>query len=340
MIGMLAAYSFYGDWNKYWQFMVAIAGIAALLIHILFYMFAHALSIKELEVYSKSEILQILATIAMAGFLVFIVNGVQEYLFSSGMVYGEIKCQGNKVKVGTKQDLIIKDMFDVVRCRLQEKALDVAAVQDKVTQGTANIFNYLNLAFSIFGVTVFRGDWDGATYKQVEQIRLTNQLATSMLVSMNAQLFLANYIKSNMLTIFLPVGILLRSFHFTRGAGAFMISLAIGLYFIFPTLFVLLDPGFVKLELPKDLGMKTSAAATPCYPTMAAAVAIITNTPVTSPVVALASGNIKDQLSESYVSLIIHPLVALFLTLAFVRYLMTLLGGDTYELMRMFTKVI
>jgi hypothetical protein len=47
-----------------------------------------------------------------------------------------------------------------------------------------------------------------------------------------------------------------------------------------------------------------------------------------------------NDLSKSYVSLILHPLVSLFLTLVFVRYMMTILGGDTYELTKMVSKMI
>jgi hypothetical protein len=48
----------------------------------------------------------------------------------------------------------------------------------------------------------------------------------------------------------------------------------------------------------------------------------------------------REELSKSYVSMILHPLVALFLTLVFVRYMMSVLGGDAAELTKMVSKVI
>ena len=55
---------------------------------------------------------------------------------------------------------------------------------------------------------------------------------------------------------------------------------------------------------------------------------------------AVAMQSISNNLSKSYISLILHPLIALFLTMIFVRYIMTVMGGDTYELTRMITKVV
>jgi len=341
---LLAAYSFYGEkganWTDYWQALAVLASITAVIIHILFLMFARSLNVRELEVYSKSEILQAFATVVLAVFLITIVEGIQTYIVQSGTVYGEVKCQ-DSMKTSTEEKKLVQSMFNIIRCRTQEKASAIAEVQERVVNDNDLNFNRLNLMMSIFGMTFFRGDWVGDWYKQAEQARITNNLATSMLISLNAQNFLATYLQNTMLHFFLTVGVLLRAFHFTRGVGAFMISLAIGMYFIFPMMFILLDPGFVKLDLPKATGIKTSSAATMCYPTMSAAVAMVTNTPAASgTAAAVSAGNIRDQLATSYVSLIVHPLVALFLTLVFVRYLMTLLGGDTYELSRMVMKVI
>lgn len=348
----LLLYSFYGtkgaEWLG-WQGIAAIASIGAILVHLSLMMFGRSFSIRELEVYSKSEILQALATVVMVIALVSLVDGVQGYVTSSGMLYGKVNCKGlsSDLKQFTGTTTIgggkepFKDVLDYVRCKIQEKSVQVAKVQDRSMEDAWAAYFQLNMAFSVFGITVFKGDWVTDWYQDAEKMRITNDLATRLLIALNAQSFLVQYIKNNMLHFFLPVGLLLRSFHFTRGAGALMISLGIGLYFIFPVIYLLTDPGFVKLELPKKKGMTTSMAKTACYPSMSAAVAIITTTPAASTVASVVSSkSLSDQLSESYVSLMVHPLVSLFLSLAFIRYMMVLLGGDTYDMMKMFTKVI
>jgi hypothetical protein len=177
-------------------------------------------------------------------------------------------------------------------------------------------------------------------YKSTETKRITNNMATVLLIALNAQSAILEYLRINMLHVFLPVGILLRCFHFTRGAGALMMSLGIGMYFIFPVFFVLLDPGFIASPPPEPMAM--SGQQIYCYATMGNTVSLlnsIQNAGLGSTGGLTVAMDAND-LSKSYVSLILHPLVSLFLTLVFVRYMMTILGGDTYELTKMVSKMI
>lgn len=143
-----------------------------------------------------------------------------------------------------------------------------------------------------------------------------------------------------MLDVFLPVGLLLRCFYLTRGAGALMISIGIGMYFIFPVFFVLLDPGFTPSPPPKAVVLPAQQAY--CYATMGNTVSLLNSiqSSGTGTTSTLGVEMDRNDLTESYISLIVHPLVALFLTMVFIRYMMTVLGGDPYELTKMVGKVI
>ncbi|MBI5046616.1 hypothetical protein HZC07_02695 [Candidatus Micrarchaeota archaeon] len=208
------------------------------------------------------------------------------------------------------------------------------------SQGVKDEFNSLNTAYSIFGITIYKGDWVSGLFRSTEMTRIVNNLSTVLIIGLNAQSVLLEYLRMNMLNVFLPFGILLRSFYFTRGPGALMIALAIGMYFIFPIFFVLLDPGFTptaQLNLPPVVNSPPY-----CYPTMSNTVSVLTT---------LENGGfgssaglnfaaIREDLAKQYFNLIIHPLVALSLTLVFIRYLESILGGDAYELTKMVGKVI
>jgi hypothetical protein len=143
-----------------------------------------------------------------------------------------------------------------------------------------------------------------------------------------------------MLHVFIPVGILLRSFYFTRGPGALFIAIGIGMYFMFPVFYVLLDPGFTPR--PPSPPAAPPAGAPFCYATMTNAVSVITT--LESSGLGSTSGlglaSLRNELSKSYITLLLHPLVAFFLTMVFVKYMMSVLGGDTYELTKMVTKVV
>jgi hypothetical protein len=236
----------------------------------------------------------------------------------------------------------MNEAYNAIRCRIQTRAVEVAAIQDALIndQRSRDDYNALNMAWSVFGITVYKGDWSPSLYQATETKRITNNLATVLLIALNAQSALLEYLKINMLHVFLPIGILLRCFHFTRGVGALMISLGIGMYFIFPVFFVLLDPGFVASPPPDVVAMNTQP--TYCYATMSSSVSLLTSVQAAGlgSTAGLGVELNRDDLAKSYISLILHPLVALFLTLIFIRYLMTILGGDPYELTKMVGKVI
>jgi hypothetical protein len=343
MMPILSVMNFMGETWSNWIPMSILAVMIALIIHAALLMFARAFSIQELEKYAQSEILQAVATAVMAISLVGLIGFAAS--FSTSVVSGHVLCDGESINIGEYKEgdptKTFEGPLDVVRCRLQQKAAAIAEVQDRLTTGayTWSKFFLQNVMLSALGVTFFRGDWIGALFEETETIRITNNLATVLLVGINTISFLVLYIKSSMLSFFIPAGILLRSFHFTRGAGAFFIALGVGLYFIFPVLFVLLDPGFVQVDIPSQIG-GAIIQENLCYPTMSAAVTVMETNTQAATGAPIAAGRLRDQLAQAYVGLILHPMVAFFLTLAFIRYMMVILGGDTYALMRMVSKVI
>lgn len=57
--------------------------------------------------------------------------------------------------------------------------------------------------------------------------------------SLISQYFFLDVIKQLAFSLFLPAGIILKAFPFMRDAGAFLISLALGFYFVFPLFYVM-----------------------------------------------------------------------------------------------------
>jgi hypothetical protein len=250
---ILSISSFLGANGAAWAGTYLPLSILAIFVTIIFHgilvMFGRAFNIKELESFAISEIMQAAATAFMAIFLIVMVTSAME--IAKGYIHGSLNCGGQEMKIGINTHLdsnptLIDEAYNAIRCTLQVRARTVAAIQADM-YGSAESwaeFNALNVGLSIFGITFFKGEWIGSLYKTTETKRLTNNLATVMLIGLNAQSALMLYLKANMLHIFLPVGILLRSFYFTRGPGALFMALGIGMYFLFPIFYLLLDPGF------------------------------------------------------------------------------------------------
>ncbi len=337
---LLSVYSFFGEHGATWLATWLPLTILAVVITIIFYngflMIARAFGLRDLEAEAKSELLQAAATALIAVFLIVLVEGAMG--FASSLISGQMACAEGPATISS-----LDDALDSIRiCRIQLRAQQIAAVQDNLCTGggTWALFNFLNMDLSFFGITVLKGNWIPSIYEDVESRRIINNLATTMLISLNAQSYLMHYIKINMLNIFLPLGVIFRSFKFTRGVGALFMGLAIGLYFIFPVVFVLLDPGFVATALPES---PPPSPRQYCYPTMGFATTIFESVEQSGSATGfteLSLGSLANELSRTYVSLIIHPLVSLFVTLVFIRYIVTVLGGDTTALVRMVAKVI
>lgn len=343
---LLSVQSFWGDAGAAWMDnflpLTLLAVMTAFIIYNAVLIFARAFAIKELERFAMAEMLQSAATAFIAIFLVAMVYSAMS--FAETLIAGEMRCGDENLHiVGRGDQSALDSALDAIRCNIQNKASQVASIQSSVIWDSIPLFYCRDMALSVFGLTFWRGDWDIGSancFAGSERARITNNLATIMLIALNAQSYLLLYIKQNMLNVFLPVGVLLRSFKFTRGAGAFFISLAIGLYFVFPVLFVILDPGFIPVELPPVSA--TMLASKYCYPTMSVALSVLSfaEQGQASGASILNIGGISDALASHYVALLLHPLISFFLTLVVVRYMMTILGGDTYALTRMVMKVV
>lgn len=329
-------------WLNSWFPLSVAAVFVSLVIHTAFLMIARAFSIKEFENYAMSEMLQAVAGAVMIGSLIVMVNSSLDIAHS--FIAGDLVCHGTPMHIGSTNDSTMDEALDAIRCRLQEKASAVAKIQSDVSTGfdTWMDFNLMNLQASILGITFLKGDWIGSLYKETETKRITNNLATVILIGLNAQSALILYIKNNALNMFIPLGVLLRSFYFTRGAGALFLSLGVGMYFIFPLFYVLLDPNFIPAP-PAAADQGQAEIAQPyCYATMSSTVSVIQTLQAggMGTTKALAQESIRDELSKAYIELMLHPLVAFFLTMVFVRYMMTVLGSDAFEVVRMVSKVV
>ena len=338
---LLTAYSFYQNWGG-WTTIAVIAAITSIIINAILLMFGRGFSIKDLEKFAESEILQAGATALMAISLIWLVSQAQSYVYSSQLVRGTYNCFGEVRQLGQEEGEGFNDALDAARCSIQQKAQAIASIQERAISGNdvRGLFYAYNIQIGIIGITIYKGDYVTTLYKTLENWRFINNFATTLLVGLNSVSFLMLYVKRNMLTLFLPLGILLRGFYFTRGPGAFLMSLAIGMYFIFPILYVILDPAFIPTPVPPS-ALNPPAGSNLCYPTFTSASVMLST--VQQHVLSggtVTSQSASEDLRKVYTTLLLHPLIALFLTLAFVRYLMTVLGGDTYELTKLVTKVI
>ncbi len=322
-----------------WYVICILAAFAAILLHGIILSISKGFSLKRLEATSKAEILQGLATVFFIIIIVSSVTMTEEFMIKYFLGEGsQISCGGESYTTDS-----IKTTFDIVKCRFQENAERVANVQLHIKKYAdeccLNKFVSKSTMIYVFGVQVYSGSWTDLYYKETEHYRIMNNFSTSILISVNILLLILKYLSENMLTIFLPVGLFLRSFSPTRGIGAFFIATAIGFYFIFPTLFVFLDPGFVTIPPLPDPTPVTDDQRL-CYPTFAGTASQIQASAVSSSVDMSNIRAAAKEIAKFNVYLTVHPFVVFSITLIFVRYMIYILGGEAYSIMRYVAKVI
>ncbi|MDO8554449.1 MAG: hypothetical protein Q7S22_06590 [Candidatus Micrarchaeota archaeon] len=334
-----------GQADYTWLVWCMIATFTVIIINAILLSIGHAFNMRELEAYSKSEMLQAGATVLIVVFLVLIVNGASvfaaQYFFGCSLT-GDVLTCSNPVACG--DTTLIPDStvvpLEVLKCDMIDKAYLFDQINRQALNDAQGLMVLMSQYISILGIPIFQGGYVTSWFKQVESYRLVINLTVNLLIASNALVVVINYIKQNMLTFFLPLGLVLRAFQFTRGIGAFFIAIAIGFYFIFPIVFMISDPGFAKPSLPNTLNVAITNIA--CYPSFSGIAHNnffdANNFSGSSTILSLQT--LTSDLSLIYLSFILRPFIAFAITLIFVRYMMYMLGGEAQDLMRFVAKVV
>ncbi|MBI5158570.1 hypothetical protein HY992_00440 [Candidatus Micrarchaeota archaeon] len=192
--------------------------------------FAFALNFRELFAWGKNELFQVLATAIIIGAAFAVVNAsdILSGLMLSGITHS-----------------VLNDSEHPTAFSVAEGYLDVSR---NLLLGEYLFFSRLNMGF---------GQWASMTlslmpsrvgfrFQPAVVLRpimdangmLLNALGIG-LAGLYGQMALIGFIKEKMLALFLPIGIVLRSFPFTRSRGSAMIAIALGFYIVFPLTYYL-----------------------------------------------------------------------------------------------------
>lgn len=320
------------EWESSWLPVVLLASFAAIIFNAIIISLAKGFGFTELERYSTGEFLQVLATLFLAifllSFLTIAFNAISDMFGAS-----YVACGGEQITISESGPL------EAVRCRIENRAEEMAELYEEVyeTAEESGVFQLLSTYLSILGLPVFQGSWVTSWYEQAESFRILGNIATQLLISLNAQIVAVRYIEENMLGVILPLGIFFRAIPFTRTIGSFFISLSLASYFVFPVVFVLLDPGLVEVSTVSGISNEFEY----CYPTFSGTATIISSTTTaSSTALSINIENAASELSKFYFIVILHPLISLGLTIMFIKYLMDVFSAEAYELMRMLGKVV
>jgi len=297
------------------------------------YAVATAFNFAGLKRYSVSEFMQLAATAIMVIFLVSMIDGGQQ-LFIHTFGSGTITC-------GDRQ---VADPLDAAMCRAGERLeyfnSMFYSIKDSDELYEKELEYYSSL--SMIGIMFWQGNWNADTHKYVETAHAIEYKIVSLLISLNSQMFVLKYISENMLAFFLPLGIVLRTLHFTRGIGAFSIALAISFYFIYPGILFLLDQSHVTAppsSIPPSTMNRENLCNIPVFTGFSlGSVAVSGQGTRAAAALSISSGNLASFISQTFVRLLYENMVAFAIAVTFMRYGATLLGGESGIFLQMMAR--
>ncbi len=309
------------------------------------YTLGKSLSLENVKRWALSEMLQVGASAILIVLLIQIVNYAS--FFTIAVLIGQgttVECGEQDVQFsvllsegGSGSQTITGNPISFAKCRVQEKITRLDNMYQKIFDDNKGVEAAAAYCWSLSGVQVYCGDW--YLHGEVENAHLLTTKITPLLMNLHGQYTILDYIDKNMLTIFLPLGILLRVFPLTRGAGGLLIATSIGFYFILPGFFILTDPSYARPSNDVQAVSQTKVFNA-CYPGFSGSSVLLTE--VTRNLAA-TQGNLSlfsSKLANLTVGIMFYPFIALAITLVFVRSTAPIFGGDLGELTSMISKVL
>ncbi len=188
-----------------------------------------------------------------------------------------------------------------------------------------------------FGVEIQCG-WD--KHPLVESLHALAYKIIQYRMGLQSALVLVNYMLDWLLPLFLPIGVILRAIPFTRGAGGLLIALVLGFYFVFPMVFTLADL-LLSQQLNKPDMEFIDVNANQCvYSDLAGAMGVYAADSSMVHQMALTVSTIRSMLVALVLQALLAPLMALAVTILFIRAFSPLLGSDSYMVMYGISKML
>lgn len=296
------------------------------------YIIGHVLDAQNLKRWSLSEGLNSIASAIMIILLILFLQHAFSYLTDSLLEGNILQCKGMEHEAA--------EPIIFAKCRVEEQIVVLDDLYDQIYVTTAAWEKQASRCYSFLGFTVWCGDWYGNTRKQIESGYLLTNKIIPLTIGLHSVWVFLDYISKTMLTIFLPLGLLLRAFPISRGVGGLLVAIAIGAYFIFPVLFVMLDPSFTTRPAGIDPPFLDNAYG--CYPGFKGGIVLsnVINSQETYEYTIFSFQRIGDILVEITIRALFYPFVAFAASIALILALTPLLGGDSGDTLRLIGKTI
>jgi hypothetical protein len=218
-----------------WETITIIAVLLSFAISGIMIMFSRLFQLPALEQWAKAEMVFSLSTVILVICIFVLVFAIQPVLVSTVQQITEqnFAASTGPAMIPQGADLTLMDFALAYMQSIFDCIRSILKLMMKISFPAELAASFNTDAFMFDLVT-------GWAFKSVVQtIRNISNYMTFTLFIYYLFVHIMRFIEATALTIFLPLGIVLRQFPPTRGSGAFIIAFALGFYFIFPFSYII-----------------------------------------------------------------------------------------------------
>ena len=324
-----------------WSGLITVAILAIVLVNALFYAIGHAFSIDSVKRYAESELLQVTVSTLLIALSVMILMVLTAFALQAYKNSNLSSCSElSGMFLTFSQPPIETDPenpLDYVDCNVRAKILALENLYNVVYESNLPTERSAYSCQYLFGLQIYCGYFD--LQQEVETAHLYAAKIVPLLTLLQGERALIQYIGQNMLPIFMSLGLVLRMFQFTRGIGGLFIALALGFYFVFPLVYVVIDPTQFK-DVASYVQPLPESVSQQCYDTFAGSVTLISLAQMDTNTIVSLFEDIGGMLAELTLGVVFYPFIAFSVTLLFVNTTAPILGGDAGDIVRAVSKIV
>ena len=320
-----------------WEFYAGLIALCSFLMVVLLDMAARAFSLQSLSMWVKAEYAQVAVSFLILLFAIAMVTAGNDVMTS--VTRSMASSLGNAPLTDIAADYsgnpfkIAKEYISQVLVGCESRLYyTIYSLNVMIAPlGTAGL--------EIAGFEVVSGRW--VLSGPISTFAYVNNTIVQLSVFHYAMYYLLTFSQYTMVQIFLPIGLLLRAFPLTRGAGGLLTAIALSFAFVLPLTYLLILAVMPSNDsICQSLKINTADAETPCYNNRGEIVSKIYE-------MRGRQGDINKQAEDavSYVSImylqaLFYPLVCLIFVFTFIRQTSSLFGADLAEIGRGLVKIM
>ena len=330
-----------GAWFPDWTVVCTLIALTTFFMVVLLQMVAKAFSIQGLNMWVRAEYAQVAVSFLLIFFAWAMVTAgdtvAKEVTATVASASGNIPLQTAISSNHLDNPTYIGQAYlgKLVRC-------------ESDMYSTIFIYNYFSEFFNKLSIDATGDEPIGGGWALGGVVSLLHYLGNNLiyLALFNyVQYFVLQISQFTMLQVFLPIGLALRAFPGTRGAGGLMVAFSLGFAFVFPICYVLIvammpNAGAVCSQVEVMASQAKLAHSDPCLNNEGAQMAAYYQLKSDE---GRANGVItflQQSTNLFFLQSMFYPLVALTVTFTFIRQTGSLFGADLAEIGRGLIKII